>query len=355
MVLDIRQVDDEPQQAVSEEVESTPQLEDLLTAAAEGETLAQRAGAVEQLRHLVPGTSGTKLLWSVMDQPGDSRRLVVAQLLGYHRRWISSAPAIERLLATIRSESDTEVAGALVWGLRQKDEIQEFLFRDQPAVAREAALGLPINSATMGSLISYLFAGQENENRRILLEKLRTVDPRLVKELVCLILEEDVSESAEDTLHALFQELPQVPLFNVVIEGNGPERALDHPERDRAWRRLVRTCEQVLEASPGPELLRFLFDRSSEEERFARRHARFVDAVLLRADRFVGPDFLKHIERLTNHASEEKIARLAQLLVDLGNRLSGSAGEQAAELLESWKHRSAALKLKIYHMQQGLS
>ena len=70
---------------------------------------------------------------------------------------------------------------------------------------------------------------------------------------------------------------------------------------------------------------------------------------------FVGPDLLKHIERLTNHASEEKIARLAQMLVDLGNRLSGTAGEQAAELLESWKHRSAALKLKIYHMQQGLA
>ena len=170
-----------------------------------------------------------------------------------------------------------------------------------------------------------------------------------------MILDADLTESEEDTLHALFQELPQVPLFDVVIEGKGPERALDRPEQDRSWRRLVRACEQVLEASPSPELLRFLFEKSSEEERFARRHARFLDAVLMRADRFVGPDFLKHIERLTNHASEEKIARLAQLLVDLGNRLSGSAGEQAAELLESWKLRSAALKLKIYHMQQGLA
>ena len=354
MVLDIRQ-EDEPQPTISEEVESTPQLEDLLTAAAAAETLAQRARAVEQLRHLVPGSTGTKLLWSVMEQPGNPRRLVAAQLLGYHRRWISSAPAIERLLRMIRSEPDTEVAGALVWGLRQKDEIQEFLFRDQPTVAREAALGLPINSATIGSLISYLFAGQENENRRILLEKLRTVDPRLVKELVYLMLDADLTGADEDTLHALFQELPQVPLFNVVIEGKGPERALNRPEQDRAWRRLVRACEQVLETSPGPELLRLLFEKSSEEERFARRHARFLDAVLKRADRFVGPDFLKHIERLTSHASEEKIARLAQLLVDLGNRLSGSAGEQTAELLESWKLRSAALKLKIYHMQQGLA
>ena len=354
MVMDIRHEEELPQTA-SEQQESTPQLEDLLTAAAQGESLGQRARAVEHLRHLVLGISGFKLLWSVLEQPGDPRRLVAAQVIGYHRRLISSAPVMERLLRTIRLEANTWVAAALVWGLRQKDEIQEFLFGDQPKVAREAALGLPVSHATLESLVGYLFAGQENDNRRILLEKLRTIDPKLVKELVYHILDEDLTESEDETLHAVFQELPQVPLFNVTIESGGPERALDRPEQDRAWRRLIRAVEQVLEAAPGPELLRYLFEKSSEEERFARRHARFLDAVLMRADRFVGSDFLMYIERLTNQASEDKIARLAQLLVDLGSRLSGTAGEQAAELLESWKTRSAALKLKIYHMQQGIT
>jgi hypothetical protein len=39
----------------------------------------------------------------------------------------------------------------------------------------------------------------------------------------------------------------------------------------------------------------------------------------------------------------------------LSEQLDGEAGHRAAQLLEDWKARSAALKLKIYHLEQGIS
>ena len=76
--------------------------------------------------------------------------------------------------------------------------------------------------------------------------------------------------------------------------------------------------------------------------------------VLQGADTRIGADLIAHLERLTFRATEEKVERLAQLLVELSGKLEGDASERAASLLESWKNRSANPKLKIYHLQQGL-
>jgi hypothetical protein len=74
-----------------------------------------------------------------------------------------------------------------------------------------------------------------------------------------------------------------------------------------------------------------------------------------RTDSSLGADLIGHLERLTFRASEDKVARLAQLLVGLSGQLEGEAGHRASLLLEDWKGRSAALKLKIYHLEQGIS
>jgi hypothetical protein len=73
-----------------------------------------------------------------------------------------------------------------------------------------------------------------------------------------------------------------------------------------------------------------------------------------RADVDLGADLVGHVERLTFGASEDKVARLAQSLVDLSARLDGAAVDKMHSLLEEWKRRSADLKLKIYHLEQGI-
>ena len=73
-----------------------------------------------------------------------------------------------------------------------------------------------------------------------------------------------------------------------------------------------------------------------------------------RADANSGADLVGHVERLTFGASEEKVARLAQSLVDLSTRLDGAAVDKVHTLLKQWKSRSADLKLKIYHLEQGI-
>ena len=89
--------------------------------------------------------------------------------------------------------------------------------------------------------------------------------------------------------------------------------------------------------------------------RCTRRHARFLQRTVQRTDSSLGADLIGHLERLTFRASEDKVARLAQLLVGLSGQLDGEAGHRATQLLEDWKGRSAALKLKIYHLEQGIS
>ena len=75
-----------------------------------------------------------------------------------------------------------------------------------------------------------------------------------------------------------------------------------------------------------------------------------------RTDPGGGGGLVAHFGRLGQRASEDRVARLAQLLVDLSERLQGQPeGEEARSLLETWKNRSAVLRLRIYQMQNKLS
>jgi hypothetical protein len=321
---------------------------------------AAQARAVEQLRQLVPTPEGLEALWGILAQPGDPRRLPAAQLLGYHRQWLSSPSGIRRVLAQAREEADPAVQGALVWCLRQAEEVQEFLRHPDGRIAREAALGLPLGRKTLASLVRAFRAGEPAGLERILLQKLRALHPPLVGELVGHLLEEEWGEGENERLGALFGSLPQVPLFEFFVEERGKpelaaEKGPDAAGRARNWHLFSRLAERALQRGPTIELLRLLLSRSGEDEAFARRHASFLRLALNQADALMGPELLKHFERLTFKASEERLVRLAQLLVELSFRLEGPSGAQASSLLEEWKQRSPGLKLKIYHLQQKLT
>lgn len=321
---------------------------------------AAQARAVEQLRQLVPTPEGQEAVWEILAQPGDPRRLVAAQVLGYHRQWLSSPSGIRRVLAQARQEADLAVQGALVWCLRQAEEVQEFLLHPDGRIAREAALGLPLGRKTLASLVRAFRAGRQPDLERIFLHKLRTLHPPLLGELVAHLMEEEWGEGESEKLGALFCSLPQLPLFELFIEGRGKpelasEKGLASAGRARNWHLFSRLAERALQRGPTIELLRLLLNRSSEDEAFARRHAPFLRLALNQADALMGPELLKHFERLTFKASEDRLVRLAQLLVELSFRLEGPSGAQATSLLEEWKQRSPGLKLKIYHLQQRLA
>jgi len=360
MVLDIRHL------RFAERVSDTPDaplpsasvvegLDPLLECAARAATPGEQARALAQLRQLIPSAAGMARLCEILEAEGDPRRLVAAQMIGYHRPWLSSRARVRRILALARRERDGAVASALVWCLRQRDEIGEFLLSERADVAREAALGLPLHRPTLSHLLKALLAGPRPEIERVLLGKLRNIHPSLVRELVDLLFEREWADGAHQLI-SLFECLPQRPLFEIFLEersrsGWDPE---EETVRSRSWSQLGEAARQVLERNPSLGLLRYLFSRSGEDEAFARRHARFLRAVLHSTDVDLSADLLEHLERLTFGASEDKVARLAQLLVELSDRLEGEEGVQAASLLETWKSRSAALKLKIYHLQQGL-
>jgi len=366
MVLDIRQLEPQPERKTKtpQAVSATPataqdNLEGLLGQALGGVSLAEQARAVEQLRQIVPSAEGLELLWNILETETDPRRLVAAQVLGYHRSWRSSRSNLKRLLGRLRQEKDPGVVAMLVWCLRQRDEVQEFLQHKHVRAAREAALGLPLNSSTLAGLLQVLLLGRDAEIERILLHKLRHIHPSQVRELVDHLLGLE-GESDAERLFDLFECLPQVPLFDIFLESRNlpawdPQQGFDPATTSAKGRQFAAIARRVLRQAPGIEILRYILGRSSEDESFARRHAAFLREVLHRVDGDLGPDLVKHLERLTSGASEDKVARLAQLLVEFSDRLEGHAGSQALALLEEWKGRSAALKLKIYHLQQGLS
>ena len=366
MVLDIRQLGPEPETKTEppQTGPATPigrqdNLEELLGRALGGASLAEQARAVEELRQIVPSAGGLEMLWNILETEGDPRRLVAAQILGYHRSWRSSHSSLKRLLARLRQEKDPGVVATLVWCLRQRDEVQEFLLHEHFRAAREAALGLPLNSNTLAALLQVLLVGRDADVERILLHKLRHIHPSQVRELVDHLLREE-GEIDAGRLLPLFECLPQVPLFEIFVESRSlpawdPQQGFDQAATSANGRPLARIAHQVLRQAPSIEILRYAMGRSSEDESFARRHAAFLREILHRVDGDIGPDLVKHLERLTSGASEDKVARLAQLLVEFSDRLEGHAGSQALALLEEWKGRSATLKLKIYHLQQGLS
>ncbi|MCC7264420.1 MAG: hypothetical protein IT369_18060 [Candidatus Latescibacteria bacterium] len=319
-----------------------------------------QARAVEQLRQLVPTPEGQERIWEILALPGEPRRLVAAQVLGYHRQWLSSPSGIRRVLTQARQEEDPAVQAALVWCLRQAEEVREFLLHPDPHIAREAALGLPLGRKTLAPLVRAFRAAARPEMERIFLHKLRTLHPPLMGELVGHLLEEEWGEGDNDRLAALFACLPQVPLFELFVEERGKpelasEKGLAAASRARNWHLFSRLAERALQRGPTIELLRLLLSRSGEDEAFARRHASVLRLALNQADAVMGPELLKHFERLTFKASEDRLVRLAQLLVELSFRLEGPSGVQASTLLEEWKQRSPGLKLKIYHLQQRLA
>lgn len=367
MVLDIRYLYSDPgaelvgrQAAPGNHRDS--ELEQLLNRAMEPTSPVEQARVIEQLRRIIPGPEGMERLWEISSREGDPRRLIAVQLLGFHRYlWLSSRSRLRQILEWARREQDPAMASALVWCLRQRSESSEFLKDHRPAVAREAALGLPLNRQTLPYLLKTVRALRPPFSRtecgRILLGKLRNLHPSLVRVFVDLLLEQGWNDDPA-LLVPLLEGLPQVPLFEIFLEERGlPDWQLQPPEqmaRSRAWQQLGRAARQVLEAAPSAELLRYLLTRSGEDDAFIRRHEVFLRAVLHRADEGVGAELIAYLEHLTFRASEEMVARLAQLLVELSRRLEGEAGAQAATLLESWKNRSAELKLKIYHLQHKL-
>ena len=364
MVLDVRsflpagQVAPPPPQVAAAEPEDQGGL--LSAAIQQGNPRAQ-ARAVEQLRQLFPTPAGQEVVWKILGQAGDPRRLVAAQLLGYHRQWLSSSSGIRRVLSQAREEADAPVRAALVWCLRQAEEIQEFLLHPDRHAAREAALGLPVGKQTLASLVRAFKACTAPDLERIFLHKLRGLHPPLLPDLVAHLLEEEWGEDEGERLGALFGSLPQLPLFELLVEERGKpewtaEKGLASAGRARNWHLFARLAERALQRGPSIELLRYLLNRSSEDEAFARRHAGFLRLALNQADAtLLGPELLKHFERLTFKAAEDKLVRLAQLLVELSFRLEGPSGAQASALLEEWKQRSPDLKLKIYHLQQRLA
>ena len=358
MVMDMRHLRD--QEAASDasetvdvaEVEREPGLMDWVEACVKASDPAVKARLITQLRLCVPSDEGVSLLRDMVSSAGGARALIAAQVLGHHRPWLSTAAGVRQHLALAHESEALAVVAALVWGLRQRDEVAEFIVHTDYAVAREAALATPVSRRTLSPILAGLRAGIRPEVERILLHKLHQIHPSLVRYLVDLLVE---GSWGEEALRGLFASLPQMALFELFLDTRHPAVwALADAESARFWQRLVRLASDVLVAEPGCELLRHLLSRSGDDEAFARLHNSFLRDVVRRADVNSGADLVGHVERLTFGASEEKVARLAQSLVDLRARLDGAAVDKVNILLEDWKGRSADLKLKIYHLDQGI-
>lgn len=335
-----------------------PDLEAMVGTASAGDP-SERARAVARLRKLVPTEAGYEGLCRIVEDPADPRRLVAIQVLGFHRQWLLSRSAVQRVMGWARGEADAEAARSLVWVLRQREEVQEFLRHRSAAVAREAALGLPVNPETIESLLDALLGRVEPEVRRILAGKLAGLHPNLAAPAVDHLL--SVSGPVDDeTLGAVLSHLPQPRVFELLVDGGRrPAWAMDSTPREKElqheWRRMARLAIQRLLARPGAELIRFLVNRSVADEAFGRRHAAFLQRAMDDTREQIGPDVLDDLERLTVGASEDRVELMARLLMSLGDKIRGEdSRSQASDLLEKWKGMSPALKLKIFHLQQGL-
>jgi len=322
------------------------------------------AAAVARLRELVPSLEGVALLADLIegaadidDPAGHAARVVAAQVLGHHRQWLSQRSGVERLLAWARAEADPEVGAALVWGLRNRDVVQEFLLHPIAGMAREAAMGVPVNERTLDALVHALVVGRSPDIDRILGDKLGAVRSGLVPAVAELLLRW-LGETGSEEIANVLAHLPQVPLFRLFIAGEGaprwrPEQTAEEAQRARAWHQLAGLAERALLAAPGAELVRYLVSHTARDEAFARRHAAFLEAAGHSQAAF-SPELLSDLARLTATASNDKLGRLARLLVELSGRLEGDTARRAEALLEEWKTRSPDLKLRIYHLQQGV-
>ena len=336
--------------------EEERRLEALIDEASNAVHMRERAEMIAALRSLVPGKKGIELLCDIVETEADPRRLIAAQMLGYHRQWLGDKAAVERVLSWASAERDPKVGAALMWILRGHEEVQSFLRHSMLSMAREAAIGFPLTASTLPSLIHALFVGRAPDLDRVLLEKLRTIGVELVPRVIDLVLAMDALPQDEELL-SLFASLPQAPLFEMFIAGRGaPHFDVQQTEAEAAratmWHQVARIAENTLRRSPDAELIRYLVNRSARDDAFARRHASFVKAAVTNTDAIFGAEIIDDLERLTQGASEERLLRMAEMLVDLSAKLEQS--QQAEALLDEWKRTSPDLKLKIYHLEQGL-
>ena len=307
-------------------------------------------GEQAQLHRLVLSADDLEQLLTIAEDSDDSRRLAAINLLIHHRSWLASLRMLRRIVRLARKEHDPRPAAALVQALRQCDEVAQFLTSKERAVSREAALGVPISRQTLTPITAALAAGLPADIAAVLLDKIRRTHPSMVPYAVDCLLKCDPNEGL---LRAFLAHSPQLPLFALFVEAGLPQTMVSAAQV-RIWQQAARIATEVLQEAPSAKLLRHLLSKISEDAAFARNHARFLHGIAQRADTSLDADLIGHFERLTSGASEDEVARLAQLLVGLSGRLDGQAEKQAAALLENWKSRSASLKLKIYHLEQGI-
>jgi hypothetical protein len=154
--------------------------------------------------------------------------------------------------------------------------------------------------------------------------------------------------------------LPQLPLFELFIERKGmpqwnpKQREGRETDQARNWHQLASLAEKELLRAPGAELIRHLIGQSARDDAFARRHVSFLRSAVKNTDTLFGSELLGDLERLSRAASEDRMARMARMLLELSHKLDAGIGDRVDALLEEWKSKSPDLKLKIYHMQQGL-
>ena len=340
--------------------ESHHDLEALVGTAAGAGDPAERMRAVARLRVLVPTEEGVEGLCRIVEDRADPRRLVAIQVLGFHRQWLFNRSSVQRVLGWARAEKDPAAAASLVWVLRHRDVVQEFLRHPTAAVVREAALGLPVNPETLEALLDALLAGAGPVIGRVLAAKLAGMHPSLASTAVDHLLR--VSASVDDqALGEVISRLPQPSVFELLVEGRDRTAWTMDPKpgesrRKQQGRRMSRLAAELLQERPGAELIRFLVNRSVADEAFGRRHAAFLERAMDSTRENIGPDVLDDLERLTVGASEDRVELMARLLMSLGDKISGEdSRSQASDLIEKWKGMSPALKLKIFHLQQGLT
>lgn len=340
--------------------ESHPDLEALVAAAAGDGDPGERMGAVARLRILVPTAEGVERLCRIVEDPADPRRLVAIQVLGFHRHWLFNRSSVQRVLGWARAETDPAAAASLVWVLRHRDVVQEFLRHPAAPVVREAALGLPVNPETLEALLDALLAGAGPEADRALAAKLTGMHPNLAPLSVDHLLR--VSASIDDqALGEVLSRLPQPSLFDLLVDGRGRtawtmDAKPGESRGNQEARRMSRLAARLLRERPGADLIRLLVNRSVADEAFGRRHAAFLEKAMDNTREKIGADVLDDLERLTVGASEDRVELMARLLMSLGDKISGEdSRSQASDLIEKWKGMSPALKLKIFHLQQGLT
>ena len=343
--------------AAHPETDKCLDLETLLGLAGSDE-VQERAEAIAQLRALVPSKQGTELLCAIVEDADDSRRQVAAEMLGYHREWLTSHSAAERLLAWAHGERDPEVGSALVWALRGRNETSEFLLHRILGMSREAALGVPISIETGPALVTAVLVGRAPDVDRILLEKLKSAHPSLVGPISELLVEW-VGAVGEMEITAVLGCLPQAELFELFPGKRGlpawdPRGDDEETKRVSQWHQLSRMAETAMLKEPSAELVRHLVNRCARDDAFARRHASFLRAAMANTDAVFGSELLDDLERLTVEASDDRLLRLAEMLLDLRAKFDQRSEAVADDLLEEWKTKSPDLKLKIFHMQQGL-